>query len=373
MKTRLLFTLLFIAFIQLAFAQTTSIPDPNFEQALIDLGIDSDGVINGQVLTADIENVLTLDVENKNIVDLTGIEDFSSLEELNCGDNQLTFLNIAQNSLLSLLDTRYNQLNSIDVTQNTALTQLRLSVNQLNSVDVSQNINLVFLSVSENLLTDLDISQNINLESLYSNTNQLVNLDMTQNIEIISLNCLFNQLTSINVSNNTLLAQLAVSGNQLTSLDISNNALLENVNTSYNLLESLNLKNGNTIGILNMQSNNNPNLECIQVDEDIVDNVPVAGWNYDTGVTFSEDCEYLGNIDNGFYEIAIYPNPTNNKIMVATENGNNIESLQLYSIMGKQLLITNSAEIDLSALPTGMYLLKVKTNNGIISKKVIKE
>ena len=67
-------------------AQTTSIPDQNFEQALIDLGIDSDQSVNGQVLTSDIASVLNLDLSNKNISDLSGIEDFESLEILDVSD-----------------------------------------------------------------------------------------------------------------------------------------------------------------------------------------------------------------------------------------------------------------------------------------------
>jgi hypothetical protein len=43
-----------------ATAQTVSIPDPYFEQALIARNIDSDGIINGQVLASDVENVIEL-------------------------------------------------------------------------------------------------------------------------------------------------------------------------------------------------------------------------------------------------------------------------------------------------------------------------
>lgn len=67
-------------------AQTTAIPDENFEQALIDMNIDSDGVVNGQVLTADISNVVELDFTGlypSTITDFTGIEDFTALEILN--------------------------------------------------------------------------------------------------------------------------------------------------------------------------------------------------------------------------------------------------------------------------------------------------
>src|SRR5690554_3111579 len=53
------------------FAQYTLIPDPNFEQALIDLGIDSGGVVNGQVLTSDIETVVALDISHRGINDNT--------------------------------------------------------------------------------------------------------------------------------------------------------------------------------------------------------------------------------------------------------------------------------------------------------------
>jgi len=85
-QTQLLFLPLLLFFININLAQTTAIPDEVFEQALIDLGIDSDGTINGQVLTSDIENVVELDFESvfftDYITDLTGIEDFTALEIL---------------------------------------------------------------------------------------------------------------------------------------------------------------------------------------------------------------------------------------------------------------------------------------------------
>jgi len=80
-----LFLPLLLFIINISLAQTTAIPDEVFEQALIDLGIDSDGTINGQVLTSDIENVVELDFENVPndfITDLTGIQHFTALEVL---------------------------------------------------------------------------------------------------------------------------------------------------------------------------------------------------------------------------------------------------------------------------------------------------
>ena len=66
-------------------AQTTSIPDQGFEQALIDLGIDSDQTINGQVLTSDVASVTSLDLSPYNggyyfVQNISGIQAFTSLK-----------------------------------------------------------------------------------------------------------------------------------------------------------------------------------------------------------------------------------------------------------------------------------------------------
>lgn len=82
-KSIILFSLFFSMGIM---AQITSIPDPGFEQALIDLGIDSDQTINGQVLTSDVASVTSLDLSIYNqlgiMQKITGIEDFTSLKVL---------------------------------------------------------------------------------------------------------------------------------------------------------------------------------------------------------------------------------------------------------------------------------------------------
>ena len=99
MKTKLLLLLLLTSLV--GFSQTTAVPDPNFEQALIDLNYDN--VIDGSVLTANINTVTSLHVSYKNISDLTGIEDFTALEELSCGFNSLTSLDVSSNlNLFSL-------------------------------------------------------------------------------------------------------------------------------------------------------------------------------------------------------------------------------------------------------------------------------
>lgn len=138
-------------------AQTTYIPDDNFEQALIDYGFDD--VMDDYVLTANISTVDFLQLYNLNISDLTGIKDFISLEGLNVKANNLNSLNISNSPNLWLLDCDHNQLSELDISQNT---------------------NLLFVTCRDNLLTTLDVSNNIFLQSLYCGDNYISEMDLTK-------------------------------------------------------------------------------------------------------------------------------------------------------------------------------------------------
>jgi len=82
--------------------QYTYVPDDNFEQALIDAGYDD--ALDDSVLTATISTVGSLYLENKNISDLTGIEDFSNLSILRVHSNGLTSIDVSNNPLLTYLN-----------------------------------------------------------------------------------------------------------------------------------------------------------------------------------------------------------------------------------------------------------------------------
>jgi len=175
MKKLLLLPLIAISFISTA--QTTAIPDANFEQRLIDLGLDN--VIDGGVLTANIDTLTSLNVSSVLFIsDLTGIEDFTALTYLDCGINQLTSLDVSQNTALTYLNCYANDLTSLDVSQNTALTYLKFDANQITSLDVSQNTALTHLSCFQNHLTSIDVTQNTALTVLNCGGNGLLCLNV---------------------------------------------------------------------------------------------------------------------------------------------------------------------------------------------------
>ena len=138
-----------------------------------------DGVaLNAFVFTANINTVTYLDVGNQSISDLTGIEDFIALDSLECSYNQLTTLNVSNNSSLTYLKCDANNIASIDLHNNTNLQILLTRINKLTSLDVTENLALTQLWCSGNQLTILDVSQNVSLNWLVCNDNELTSLDL---------------------------------------------------------------------------------------------------------------------------------------------------------------------------------------------------
>lgn len=81
---------------------STNFPDQNFRAALAEqLGVNEGGVIYPN-------NIKILNVSGKGISDLTGIANFTNLEELYAGDNDLTHLVLTSNTKLQVLDIKNN-------------------------------------------------------------------------------------------------------------------------------------------------------------------------------------------------------------------------------------------------------------------------
>ncbi|WP_291115428.1 T9SS type A sorting domain-containing protein [Flavobacterium sp. UBA6135] len=73
--------------------------------------------------------------------------------------------------------------------------------------------------------------------------------------------------------------------------------------------------------------------------------------------------------------IRFYPNPVTNELNIAIADGNTIESVSVYTMVG-QLIQTYKGSVsvlNMSDFSDGMYLVKVQTNNGTIDQKIIKK
>jgi len=68
--------LILLCFPMIGFGQQTYVPDDNFENYLEVMGLGDGIALNDSVLTGNINTVTTLNIDNLNISDLTGIEAF---------------------------------------------------------------------------------------------------------------------------------------------------------------------------------------------------------------------------------------------------------------------------------------------------------
>ena len=244
----------------------THIPDNNFLQALKALGYGTGAVAN-DIPTANLKTITSLDVSDKNISDLTGIQDFVALKELKCDDNEVSVLDISKNTVLELLWIDKNNLKVLDVSKNTALTELWCQSNQLTTLDVSNNKKLQILGFRENQISVLDVSKNIALTGLACGGNsKLTVLDVSKNTALEEFHCYENNLISLDVSKNTELRLLYCDDNKLTVLNLSKNTKLTELTCYNNQLTSLDIRNGKNANITIFDATNNPNLSCIYVD-----------------------------------------------------------------------------------------------------------
>ncbi|AOW19193.1 T9SS type A sorting domain-containing protein [Urechidicola croceus] len=78
------------------------------------------------------------------------------------------------------------------------------------------------------------------------------------------------------------------------------------------------------------------------------------------------------NIIEGF---SIYPNPVNDVLRFAAQD--NIDEISVYNLLGQEVLRTQpkvlNTQVDMTKLPTGMYVVKVKVGQQLGSYRVVKE
>jgi hypothetical protein len=157
-------------------------------------------------------------------------------------------------------------------------------------LDITNNPNLTQLNCSENSITVLDISGLNDLQYFYGHLNQISILDFTNKPDLIYVSAHHNNLSLIDVSDSPNLQELYCGNNQISVIDLTNQSLLERVFVGYNQLTQLNIRNGGNTLITNFDASNNPNLQCIQVDDQIYS---TANWaNIDASSSFSEMCPY---------------------------------------------------------------------------------
>jgi hypothetical protein len=69
--------------------------------------------------------------------------------------------------------------------------------------------------------------------------------------------------------------------------------------------------------------------------------------------------------------ISIYPNPVKEALFISSEKG--LKRVEIADLAGRTLMTHNTPTINVSALPQGVYLVKIYTDHGVEVHKVVKE
>ncbi|WP_460218199.1 DUF7619 domain-containing protein [Psychroserpens sp. MEBiC05023] len=235
-------------------AQNVNIPDPNFKAALITNGFDTNG--DGEIQLTEAELITELYMASKNISDITGIESFTNLTFINFNDNNLT---------------------SIDLSNNTMLEWVEVNNNQLSTIDLSPLIDLYIFNANNNNLTSIIVGDKPNMDSFLASGNQLTTIDFS----MIGPTALEGIVLSDNLLTEIIFPSfffsfsgyLYLDNNQLTSIDLSKSSGPFEFSCQNNNLEYINLKNSQYPETFLVDPNsyfnieNNPNLSYLCVDE----------------------------------------------------------------------------------------------------------
>ena len=115
----------------------------------------------------------------------------------------------------------------------------------------------------------------------------------------------------------------------------------------------------------------NPNTATLTVPCGTLEAYNSSDWNIFFADRIEEDCEdNTGLEDAEFAELSVYPNPTRGKVTFSQA----IEKVEVIDLSGKTLqTYENANEINIEALPSGAYYLRITIGDKTTTRKIIKE
>lgn len=93
---------------------------------------------------------------------------------------------------------------------------------------------------------------------------------------------------------------------------------------------------------------------------------------HDYFATIVDDCNNVPELDEE--KATVYPNPTNGTLSIEAEN---MEGISIYNMLGEMLFEASASghsfEYDFSPYEAGVYIVRIQTEKGIVTKRVIME
>ena len=274
-------------------------PDEIFRNWVLSAAVDKN---KNRILDDDeIQRVTDIDVHQKKIASLKGIEYFTELHKLTCYQNPLTELDLSKNTKLDTLNCAWDKLTLLNVKNCAKLRWIRCDSNNLTELDLSRCTELKLFVCSGNNISALDVSACTKLDYFECGGNNLTVLDLSNNTELTTLRCDMNHLTTLDLSNNTKLMECSCSGNAMNRLILSKDNVLNSLECSTNqlygaamehIVESLNYQQkGGFLSVFNAEDEDQ---ERNVITTEQVAALNAKGWKVYQWI-YSSYCTYLGS------------------------------------------------------------------------------
>ncbi|WP_179021437.1 T9SS type A sorting domain-containing protein [Winogradskyella forsetii] len=367
------------------------------------------------ILTLDVTKNTALTLLNANDTALSSINlSFNpALDTLYVDNTFISSLDLSANTALSILDASDTLITNIDVSANTLLTSLSVANTSISSLDISSNTALTFLTVFNSDINSLDVSTNVNLTTLKTTNTPKLNCIAVADQSAANSGlgvyfgwekdegCSYSEICDRtyvpdDVFEQYLIAEGFDSGplndyvpfdniKNIPTVDLNNTNVIDLTGIQdFTLLAELNVSNTaiNTLdvssfsGLTNLNTLNTPNLDCINVDDEDAANAGTGiytNWEKDLSCGYSENCaEFLSNSDFNISEAFVGPNPVKDELNIILKNNGTLNDVSLYDVSGKLILKTTNKNVSTSHLASGLYLVKITTDKGSFTRKLIK-
>ena len=68
--------------------------------------------------------------------------------------------------------------------------------------------------------------------------------------------------------------------------------------------------------------------------------------------------------------VSLYPNPVKDRLMVKAEN---LQSVEIYNLVGQQVMVSTSDIVDMGSLNQGIYFVRINADGKTVTKRVVKQ
>lgn len=359
-----------------------------------------------------------LNLSNNTISENFGLlSGFLFLTEINLSGNQLTAIPSELSSNLKVLDLSNNLFSknySATLSKLKNLEWLSLENNQITEfpTELSQLQKLIHLNFGRNKISGgtSALLSLPNLQQVFLNNNQFsgefpAELLQLKNLQMLALNS--NQLSG-NIPQNipaiTFIENNRFTENQIStflksqSLNLNSKnvdfvyspqrydqekTVSAHINASTSLTQSISGENYTFTWFKNLDKNLNvhsQNYSINSVKQEDLDVYTCEAYLVKKFPFFMMELSFFREpitltetmgTDESQKNISIYPNPTSDFLNIKTENIK-VKSSTIYDLSGKQIFSTQDSSIDVGFLPSGVYVIVIKTENGEKTFKWIK-